>query len=102
MVKPTVTLHLRTRQARFLSEVASREDISLSRALARVIESYKPNPTGALPPPRARKAMRHLAITPSHLAVLDKLALDWGLTRTDVARRLIDEACDQELERLSA
>jgi len=100
MVKPTVTLSLRTRQANYLAQIAARKDVSLSRAFAQVIERYRVPPSAAsvlAAPPRI--ARTHFVMDPDHLALIDALALAWGLSRTDVARRIIDEV--HETERLN-
>lgn len=37
-----------------------------------------------------------MTINLPHLAMLDRLAVHWGLTRSDVARRLVDAAAARE------
>jgi hypothetical protein len=88
-----IDVFLRTRHAAYLRRLANREDVSLSRAFAMVVEDILPAPTPTNSPAKVRAKM---VICPENLAVLDKLARDGGISRSDVARRLIDEAMASE------
>lgn len=91
MEKPSITLHLRTRQSRFLGEVARQKQVSLSKAFSEVLAGYAEPESASR---RDYKHRTHLVVEPANLAMLDRLALSWGLNRSDVARRIIDEVCD--------
>lgn len=86
-----VTVRLLTPQRNYLEYVAERDEISLSRSLGLIIEGHGlgMRAHGRLP---VRKTPINFVINLPHLAILDQLAGQWGLTRSDVARRLIDGA----------
>jgi hypothetical protein len=90
-----IDLTLRTQQLQYLEYLAERDELPLSRALARIIDrcaevpwSHPVNPT--------KKARKHFFLAPKHIALLDQLSVIWGLPRSDVARRLIDEALEKD------
>lgn len=90
-VRSTVDVTLRSTQADYIAYLARREDISQSKALGLILEDWASKvPDGIRRAPR--KARKHFWIKPHHLALLDTLAARWGLSRSDVARRLIDAA----------
>lgn len=88
--KSTVDLLLRSRQADYLRYVAERDEVSLSGALAAILDAHVESAAAAQRP--ERKVRVHFYIDPAHLAVLDMLATTWGLMRSDAARRLLDSA----------
>lgn len=89
--KSHVKLELRSQHSEYLNRVAQREDTTVSAVLAGIIEAYA-QPSETESKRSARKARPHLSIKPEHLALLDGLALRLGLSRSDVTRRLIDDA----------
>lgn len=85
-----IDLRLRPPQVRYLEYVAERDEVSFSRAFATVVELYAPNVErlAALPQPDRRVVF----LPEPNLAVLDRLAMAWQITRAETARRLIDDA----------
>ena len=86
---------LRTHQHTWLRGVADRQDTSISRVFGTLIES-RPAPMRSRSPPKESRA--HVVILPHHLAMLDRLAIEAGVNRSEMARRLIDEALTQDWE----
>lgn len=81
---------LRTTHLRYLRMKADHDGISLSRALAGIIAAQAPDASRTLC--RIEKVWVHLNLQPDHMEALDALAVRMGLTRSDVVRRLIDQA----------
>lgn len=69
---------------------------NLSDALAAVIEEIALG-NAACSPRIARKARAHVALSSEHLALIDRQAVRLGVVRSDVVRRLIDEAMTRVL-----
>ena len=92
---PRIHIKLRTSQAEYLAFIAQREEMSLSRVFGAVIDHYGAPIVLGRP---ARKREHYIVITAANLAVLDRLAAGWGLTRSDAARRLIDAARAEDPE----
>lgn len=85
-------LTLRTQQIDYLEYLAERDDTNLSRAFGRIIERKI-----VVQPPTeqaraSRKLRKTLTLLPSHLEMIDQMSESLGLPRSDIARRLIDEA----------
>ena len=87
-----VDVRLRTDRVQYLEYRAQRDEISLSQALESIIDAHAPLPTPRALTRPGRIERKHLTIDGARLAVIDRLALEWGLMRSDVAARLIDEA----------
>lgn len=89
--RSTIGLTLRTQQADYLERVAESEETSLSQAFGSILEAMagETDIPAKSPTWRVRK---HLVIDPRHQDVLNRLAAKWGLSKSDVARRLIDQA----------
>lgn len=86
-----VDLTLRTQQIVYLEYLSERDDSPLSHALGKIIDKAmlvivleQGRPT--------RKVRKHFSMSPAHVAFIDRLSVKWGIPRSDVARRLIDEA----------
>lgn len=88
--RASVDLRLRTQQALYLRRAAERDDVTLSDVFANIVERYAEIARHA--PRSPRKDRCHVSISPEHLTILNKLSVMWGLSRSDVARRLIDGA----------
>lgn len=84
-------LKLRADRVRFLEYLADRDGTSVSRALGTVIDFYAPVPTGSAVVDSRERERKHVWIDQDHLAVIDRLAVEWGILRSDVVARLIDE-----------
>lgn len=86
-----VTVRLTSPQLEHLKQLSQWDDKSLSRCLGEIIERqgggirYFPR----RPP---KNVPVNFVINLPHLVVLDRLAIFWGITRSEVARRLIDSA----------
>lgn len=88
--KPTMDTYLRSPQLAYLRRISEREGVSLSQALGSIIETQAE--VASDQSSSSRKARTTLTLEPAQLALLDRLALKLGLSRSDVARRLIDHA----------
>ena len=86
---PTIDLRLRTHHAECLHIIARRDEISVSKAFANILEKHADLTDPSISEP-AHKSRLHLWASLTHIAILDRLSVKWGLTRSDVARRLID------------
>lgn len=89
--KTTIDVTLRSQQIDYLRRVAEREDVSLSRALACIIETYA-EIAASKPRRPTRKARTHFHSTPAHVALIDQLTVKWGVRKSEVVRRVIDGA----------
>ena len=87
-VRPNI--YLRTPHLRYLRAVAEQESITLSGAFAAIINQH--GDTMLHSPRRVEKVVPHVFLTQEQLGILDRLAAHMGITRSDMARRLIDEA----------
>jgi hypothetical protein len=84
-------LTLRSRQVQYLEYIAERDDLPLSHALEKVLSCAM----SAEAPETSRRTVKirkHFSLGVVHIEFLDTLAARLGLLRSDVARRLIDEA----------
>ncbi len=86
------TLWLRTPQANYLRRFADTEGVTFSRALAMIIAEYAEQSFDLQTNRPVQKVRQHFFLTEDHLATLDRLTVDFGLSRSEVARRLIDRA----------
>ena len=73
----------------WLHIIARRDEISVSKAFANILEKHADLTDPSISEP-AHKSRLHLWASLTHIAILDRLSVKWGLTRSDVARRLID------------
>jgi hypothetical protein len=90
-----IDVSLLTREIEFLQRIADFNEISLSRAFEMVIAGRAETDA---PPNRASfKTRQTVHIDPRTLALLDRAAMKWGLTRSDAARRLVDAALRSEV-----
>lgn len=85
-------LTLRTRQVLHLEYLAEREDTTLSGALAIVLDEAKGSAADQSPTRKSIKIRKHFSLRPEHVEFLDRLASKFGLLRSDMGRRLIDQA----------
>lgn len=90
-----VDLTLRTQQVHYLEYVSERDDVPLSRALASIIARKMESQRLDGPRP-AKKERKHFNILVVHLAFVDRLCITLGLPRSEVVRRLIDEALTRD------
>lgn len=88
-------IDLRTRQVQYLEYIAERDDISISHAMQKVIESAI-DKIYVDPPLNAQKIRLHLTVAPKCDTYLKLLASRWGIRKSDVARRLIDDAAARD------
>jgi len=103
--KSYIDVYLRTQHVEYIEQVAREEDTSFSAAFAIVLQRYaealRPSP-GRVTRRLTRKARKHLPIDPEHLAMLDGLAVQHGVSRSDISRRLIGEVIEAERRPLVA
>lgn len=87
-----VQLRLLSHEVRFLQTIAEREDISVSKALGRIIdESATPAPV--VERRRSPKQVsRNLWIDNERLAAVERLRARQGVSRSEVVRRILDAA----------
>lgn len=92
-----VQLRLLSHEVKFLERYAAQEEISVSRALGRVIDesAWLPLDTRRKSPSQVN---RHLWLTDESLALLERLRARMGLSRSDVVRRILDGAIVAEGE----
>lgn len=88
-------IHLRTPHMRYLRTVAERESMTLSGVFATIIAYH--GDVMMQSPLRVEKVPLHVFMTSDQLAILDRLAVLWGVKRSEVARRLIDQAMDERI-----
>lgn len=86
-----IDLTLRTSQVDYLEYLAECWEAPFSRALRRLIDSRIAAEMDA-PSRPPRKFRKHVKLEAHHLTFIDKIAAREGLSRSDIARRLIDEA----------
>ena len=85
-----IDVHLRTPHVHYLEYLAEQTGVSLSGAFGSIIEKHAALALMSYKPPR--KEEKHLSIEPGHADILSKLAVQQGLRKADIARRLIEEA----------
>jgi len=95
---PELNVELLTPQTAYLEYLAERDGINLSEALGTIIVRIR-SPQLCQSGASAKRDRRHLRIHPDHLARVDDIAARAGLPRSEILRRLIDEAAatDQTL-----
>ena len=86
----TICINLRSRHAEYLEELSAKEAFTQSEVLAALLQRH----TSSTDAKRLSvyKTRKHLGITGENLAILDRLAVQLGFSRSEVVRRLIDEA----------
>ena len=87
---------VRSQHVEYLEYVAERDQVSLSAALTTVLDENLigfSRPAGGR---RSGKERLHLYIPAHHLALLDRLAVMTGLSRTDAAMRVIEAALQSD------
>lgn len=95
--KNSVDVRLRSREVAYLEYLAERDEISVSKAFGLVVERHAQS-AETLPRRPIRKVRSHFWMKPEHLVILDRLAVKWGVFRSDVARRLIGQALAEDPE----
>lgn len=86
---------LRTQHVDYLEYLAERDGITLSHAFSLVLEAFKIAARTRRKPPNKR-ADKHFSLGDEHHAFLQRLSVDWGVSQSEVARRLIDGAIQQD------
>ena len=88
-------LRMRSLHVEYLEYVAERDDVSLSHALTLILDeklaTYAPASVR-----RSEKARVHLCVPERCLAILDRLALETGRSRTEAAMRVIETAREND------
>jgi hypothetical protein len=85
-----IQLTLRTGHVTYLEYLAERGKMTIHDAIEGLLIQQAPTVCAqSFPPPR--KELIHVWLSFEALAVLDKKAIQAGLERSDIARRLIDE-----------
>jgi hypothetical protein len=79
----------------YLERIAERDEVSVSRALANLIDTQIAPASFEVKRP-AHKVRRHIWISDEHLELLQRLTARMGLSRSDVVRRLLDGALEAE------
>lgn len=87
---PTV-ICLRTPQVRYLEYLAERDAGPVSQTLDWIIRDRMKTTMQVFALP-AKKVRGCYTLSPECLVYVDKLGVQWGLERSDVIRRLIDDA----------
>ena len=87
---------LRSHHAYYLRRLAERDDVSISQAFRGILEHARANAFGTPPTLPARLRRSCIMVSSEQLLALDAMAVQCGLTRSEVARRLIDSAMAEE------
>lgn len=90
-----VTLRLRSPQAAFLEFLANKHEVDESKIVRRLIVKRINEDQAPVLADNAVKRRKHLVLGLRHIAYLDKLCRRYGLSRSDVVRRLIDDAREE-------
>jgi hypothetical protein len=90
-----VDLTLRTQQADYLEYLADRDETNEAVAFRRILDKRMASQSG-IPPSPPQKVRKHYTVMGYHLEFIDRMAAWWGLPRSDVVRRLIDEALSKD------
>jgi hypothetical protein len=85
----TIDVLLRTHQHSWLRGVARRDEVSISKVFGGLIEALAPQPIGRAP---TKEYRAHVVITGANLLALERRAVEAGINRSEMARRMIDEA----------
>ena len=88
-----VNVYLRPPQIEHLRYISKWDDVSLTRAFLSLLEAHASS-KAAIPPGPTVPA--HFALNSEHISLLDALALQWGMPRTETVRRVIDMAMATE------
>lgn len=91
-----VDFKIRKHHVDYLNRIASIDDTSLSRAFGNLVGRHEGRHAGKENQTPAQKARLDLRVASPHLAIIDRLCMRWGMSRSDVARRLIDGALEKE------
>lgn len=86
-----VAFHLRDTQASYLERKAEQDGVTESMVLREILDTYS-DAVATPPSVRPRKASKNVVLGVHQIAILDALCVRWGLTRSDVVRRIIDDA----------
>jgi hypothetical protein len=84
---------IRTHQRSWLKRVAEREDVPVSTVFATLIETCCAQIVNR-PPTKEFRA--HVMIGDNHLQMLEQMARAAGVNRSEMARRMIDQALTKE------
>lgn len=84
-----IDLTLRTPHVDYLEYLARWEDAPLSHVFGSILERHVLTANPA-PVKVARLERKHFAISPEHAAALNRLTVQWGVSKSEAARRLID------------
>lgn len=87
-----INVLLRSQQMDYLEYLAERDDTSIGKALGDLIEQHAPPEITTRP--QGRMVTLHIWVRDDRLAVLDRLVAHWGLSRSDITRRIIDVAAE--------
>lgn len=85
-----IVVSLRSPEERYLRHCADLGVESVSSVFRSIVDRY--GAAGPVPQPSARKSRQCIAVTESTLSTIDRLAVEWGVDRSEVSRRLIDRA----------
>lgn len=80
---------LRTPHLRYLRRVAEHQDIPISHVFGAILDEYASISESAQTP---RKELVHLRLNVERIAVWNRLSVTMGVSKAEVARRIIDEA----------
>lgn len=94
-----IDLTLRTPQVEYLEYLARWGDASLSHVFGSILERHVLT-TNLVTVRVARLERKHFAINPDHAAALSRLTVQWGVSKSEAARRLIDMELAREREGL--
>lgn len=86
-----VDLYLRSKQVGYLEYLAERHDCHLSHAVGQIVGRARQTVDVETVRPQ-EKVRIHLVLDVTHLSFIDRLGVVWGIWRSDVVRRLIDDA----------
>lgn len=82
-------VYLRTQQFHYLEYVAERDEITLSKAFASVLDSFKSTHKPTLKPTNYKRVLC-MALTADEHAFLARVATDRGVKPSIIARQIID------------
>lgn len=86
-----IDIYIRSRQHQYLEYLAERDGCAFSRAFEKIIKLAIQNLI-LDSPGRTEEIRKHIGIGMPSLEFIDRLSVLWGLPRSDVVRRLIDDA----------
>lgn len=85
-----IVVSLRSPEERYLRHHADLGVESVSSVFRAIVERY--GAPGPVPQPGAHKLRQHIVVTERTLTTIDRLTVEWGVDRSEVSRRLIDRA----------